>query len=549
MLIRTIARAAAVAGLILSGAAACAQADPKPADTDALRRGVAQGAAFCKAHLASAPPDLKLGEVEEFCTCMGVHEFAMSEMTNEAKASLRPRQQQMCVEIVRKQGQAPVSAPGPAATPATPSASPPAAPATAEQPARNAPAAAALPPPVERFDQWTLNTNITGAPVAYARATDSDIVVAFMMYCRAKDSIGLRVRFKGGAHEKDIGLNMGGDVVEFTPDKNGVVSQKSWADFLKFWLENEKHFTPARRKEPDYSGVLGIFTPKREIGGINLDGLGDARKRLLQMCADAITKGAPEGNYITTGLAAFDAEVLVGSAPNGTPSSVVVVAPHASSEPAQPVARRPGTLPFEGEWRQSTNDTCQGSQTITRKAVVERPSGSVDTFKVLGLKQLSDTAYNLTVRVHDVAGHGTSTRNRVLRLDMKGEDAMTGTGPYYDGRTVEFLRCPDRAPSGAAAVAPKPKAVTNCSAAFERNYAALRRKELDLAGQTGAVMQSTPRFFWNFCPIVRQEIAAAQQIIAAANACPSHPRAVGIRSEATAKLAKRQRELARPNCV
>lgn len=123
-----------------------AQAPAPSAETDALRRGVVQGAAICKANLASAPADLKLGEVEEFCTCMGVHEFAMSEMTNEAKASLRPRQQQMCVEIVRKQG----TAPAPATTPAAPPSPPPAPSVAAEQPAANAPAPAAAQPMARR---------------------------------------------------------------------------------------------------------------------------------------------------------------------------------------------------------------------------------------------------------------------------------------------------------------------------------------------------------------------------------------------------------------
>ena len=549
---------------MLASAAASAQTPAQADPTEALRRGTAEGAAYCKANLASAPGDLKIGEIEAFCTCMGVHEFAMSGMTDEAKASLRPRQQQMCVEIVRKQGQAPA----PAITPAAPLSPPPAPPVTAEQPAANVPAAAAQPPAVERIEYWTLNTNITGAPVAYARATDSDIVAAFMMYCRAKDSIGLRVTFKGGFHEKNVGVNLAGDVNEFELDRNGVVAQKGWAEFVKDWLATEKHFTPERRKQPDYSGEMEIITPKRAIGKITLDGLGDARKRLLAMCADAIAKGAPEGNYITTGLAAFDKEILVGSAPNGTPASVVVVAPRAPAESAQPVARRPGMLPFEGEWRQSTNDTCEGSQTITRKTMVERPSGSVDTFKVLGVKQLSNTIFDLTVRVHDVAGHGMPTQNRVLRLTMKGEDAMSGTGPYFSGQTVEFLRCPDVAlPREAARLEPRaakpearaegtshpartvPKTQPNCSAAFERTYVPLRKRELQLAGAFGAHMRSTPQFFWDFCPFAREEIAIARRIITAANACPTSRLAVQAKSNAASTIARRQQQMARPRCM
>lgn len=548
MLARTIGRAAAVAGFILSGGLAWAQTDQKPADMDALRRGVAQGAAFCKANLGSAPPDLKLGEVEEFCTCMGVHEFAMTDMTNEAKTSLRPRQQQMCVEIVRKQGTTPAPAPAQAVPPSPP----PAAPAPAEPPAVSAPApAAAQPPAVERIEQWTLNTNITGAPVAYARASDSNILAAIMMYCRAKDSIGLRVVYKG-AHEKQLSLNQAGDVTEFNTDKNGLVSQKAWADFLKEWLESEKYFTPARRKQPGYSGGMMISAGTRDSGSISLDGLGDARKRLLAMCADAIGKGAPEGNYITTGLAAFDTEVLVGSAPPGTPASVAVVAPRAEAEPARPVARRPGALPFEGTWRLRAEEACGSNMgmTITKDAIFQGAPGNVSVSKIIAVKRLNEMAYRLTIQEAEKQRSGRTT----VHIGIENGDAITGDGPIFPGHSVEYLRCPDRAPSGAAAVAPRaparePKAAPNCSATFERTYAALRRKETDLAGQTGALMQNTPRFFWDFCPITRQSLAVWKQIVAAVNACPSHPRAAGIKSEATARVAKRQQELQRPRCM
>lgn len=545
MLARTISRAAAAAGFILSGAVAWAQTDPKPAIPEALR----QGAALCKANLGSAPPDLKLGEVEEFCTCMGVNEYAMQDMTNEAKASLRPRQQQMCMEIVRKQGETPARAQ--ASTPSLPQA----APAPAEQPAASppAPAAASQPPAVERFEQWTINTNITGAPVAYARATNSDAVAAFIMYCRARDSIGLRVRYKSGSIEKLVGLNMAGDVTEFDTDKNGLVPQKSWADFVKYWLENEKHFTPERRKQPDYSGVIELSTGTRDNGQINLDGLGDTRKRLLTICADAIAKGAPEGNYITTGLAAFDTEILVGSAPNGTPASVAVVAPRSPIESAQPAARRPGMLPFEGEWRQVTNDTCEGSQTITRKTIVERPTGSVDSYKVLGFKQFSDTAFNLTVRVHDTLGHGTPTRNQVLRLTMKGENAMSGTGPYYDGQTVEFLRCPDRLPAGASAAAPSapvgaPKATPRCNvseaqieAQFTREAAALReRVKAEFMG-TGNLSNRTA------CANMRRMNAFHQDVIKRVNACEALPSRNKIITAHRGYIAKNNAAISRNN--
>ena len=81
----------------------------------------------------------------------------------------------------------------------------------------------------------------------------------------------------------------------------------------------EKH-TPAEvRKQPDYSGVMDITAQRRIIGKINLDGLTEARERMRILCADAIGKGAPAGNYLTTGLDGFDPEVIVGGLP-GTAS-------------------------------------------------------------------------------------------------------------------------------------------------------------------------------------------------------------------------------------
>lgn len=329
MLARTIGQAAAVAGFILSGVVAWAQTDQKPAVPDAMRQGVAQGAAFCKAHLASAPADLKLGEVEEFCTCMGVNEYAMQDMTNEAKASLRPRQQQMCMEIVRKQGQAPA----PAATPAAPPSPPPAPPVTAEQPAANAPGpvAASQPPAVEQIEQWSITSNASGAPVAFARATDSTSVAAFMMFCRAKDAVGWRVRYKSGFNEKKVGFSIAGWDYDFRTDANGIAVQKDWADFLQHWRTIDN---PQVRKQPGYSGVMDIYASNRVIGKTNIDGLPEAHARMRSLCAEAIAKGTPAGNYLSTGLVGFDPEVIVGAAPNGTPSGVSVVAPRVPQQQA-----------------------------------------------------------------------------------------------------------------------------------------------------------------------------------------------------------------------
>jgi hypothetical protein len=414
-----------LAGCLFAASAVTAQTSPSPGPDD-LRRKVTEGTEFCRNTLASAPPDIKIGEVEEFCACMGVQEAAMGEMAEAGKVSLRPQLQQMCVGTLRsRQGQGAAS-PAPAVTPAAPAGSQTPAPIAAPEAASSA--AAAATPAVEKIEQWTINTNIAGAPIAYVRAMDAPAVEAFTMYCRAKDAIGLRVKFKSGFGEKEISFPMAGWEIPLVIGSNGLVTQGSWAEFVKTWLDEEKN-TRADRKLPDYSGVRDFTVKQRLSGKANLDGLTATRERMRSLCADAIAKGVAAGNYLTTGLAAFDPEVLVGAAPSGTPVGVLAVAP-----------RAPGAEP-------------------------------------------------------------------------------------------------------------KPKATPDCAAAFERNYAALRRKELDLAGQTGAVMQTQPRFFWDFCPITRQEIAVAKQILAAANACPSHRNAAGIKSQALAKLAKRQAELQRPRCM
>lgn len=140
----------------MCGIAAAAQT-PAPAAVELPRAGAIEGAAFCKANLASAPPGLMLGEVEQFCTCMGVQETAMfrGDMTDAAKASLRPQLQQMCVAIVRNQAQSP----GQAAAPAVPSATPPAPP-VAAQPAPAASPRAAEAPRNPFFGLWAESQSI-----------------------------------------------------------------------------------------------------------------------------------------------------------------------------------------------------------------------------------------------------------------------------------------------------------------------------------------------------------------------------------------------------
>lgn len=129
------------AAMLLVSAAASAQtpADADPAE--ALRRGTAEGAAYCKANLASAPGDLKVGEIEAFCSCMGVNEYAMKSMDDATKAMLRPRQQQTCIASLRKDS-APAQTVMPASPPVPAMAQPP-------QAAPAAPAPVPAPPATE----------------------------------------------------------------------------------------------------------------------------------------------------------------------------------------------------------------------------------------------------------------------------------------------------------------------------------------------------------------------------------------------------------------
>lgn len=321
-----------LAGCLFTASAVTAQTSPSPGPDD-LRRKVTEGVEFCRKTLASAPPDIKIGEVEEFCACMGVQEAAMGEMAEAGKASLRPQLQQMCVGTLRgRQGQGAAS-PAPAAPPAPAAGSQTPVPIAAPEAASSA--AAAATPAVEKIEQWTINTNIAGAPIAYVRAMDAPAVEAFTMYCRAKDAIGLRVKFKSGFGEKEISFPMAGWEIPLVIGSNGLVTQGSWAEFVKAWLDDEKN-TRADRKLPDYSGVRDFTVKQRISGKANLDGLTATRERMRSLCADAIAKGVAAGNYLTTGLAAFDPEVLVGAAPSGAPAGVPVVAPRGPAVEAKP---------------------------------------------------------------------------------------------------------------------------------------------------------------------------------------------------------------------
>jgi len=427
-----------LAGCLFAASAVTAQTSQSPGADD-LRRKVTEGTEFCRKTLASAPPDIKIGEVEEFCACMGVQEAAMGEMAEAGKASLRPQLQQMCVGTLRSRQGLGTASPAPAVMPAAPGSSG-ATPGSAEPPRTAPPAAAAI----TRFEAWSLTTNRAGASIAYIRtAPFQDVpsakapqpapaVDAFIMYCRAKDAIGLRALAKPGLRLDRVEFAIGGWGTIVKLGANGVANPKDWTQLVKDLAEADKHNPPPDQRQ-NFDPYIEFQLSRQQNGPpggrVNVDGIGAARVRLRTLCADAAATGGPIGNFDTTGIEGFPEEAIVPAAPNRTPVGVPAIAPRAS------------------------------------------------------------------------------------------------------------------------AVEAKPKAAPDCAAAFERNYAALRRKELDLAGQTGAVMQTQPRFFWDFCPITRQEIAVAKQILAAANACPSHRNAAAIKSQALAKLAKRQAELQRPRCM
>lgn len=323
---------AAFAAGILATSIAGAQTPPA-SGSEELRRKAAEGADACRKDLASAPADITLGEVDDFCTCMGVQDAAMSEMPGADRTILLPQLQQICVGIIRKQGPRPPA--GQIAAPPAPAASPPPQ-AVAEPPRAASATVAGSAAPLEKIEQWTITNNRVGAPIAFVLATNTPAVAGFLMYCRARDAIGMRVGFKPGFSEKRVSFPMGGWDIPLVIGSNGLVTQASWALFVKDWLETEKHTPPEIRSRPDYNGAMDITASRRVIGKANLDGLGAARERLRVLCAAAIDNGAPAGNYLTTGIEGFPPEVIIGTPPAGTPAEVAIVGPGAPAAAGKP---------------------------------------------------------------------------------------------------------------------------------------------------------------------------------------------------------------------
>ncbi|HEV7259493.1 MAG TPA: hypothetical protein VGN82_17055 [Bosea sp. (in: a-proteobacteria)] len=326
-------------------AAAQARA-PALAETEALRRGAAEGAAYCKANITTAPGDLAISEIEAFCSCMGVNEFAMTSMDDATKAMLRPRQQQACVAEIRK---------GPAPSQAAPTA--PVLPETARV-VPTPPASAST----EQVEAWTLTRNRAGAPIAYVRATpvkdppsgggaDRPLPVdAFLMFCRAPDTIGFRVLFKPGNRENGIAMTLSaGNATEAKLDRHGVATQQAWASLVQDWEEGERHTPADVRTSPDFNpstdfGFIrgqGSKAAYHIAGNVVLEGLGAARTRLRSQCATAVANGAPVGNFDTTGIDGFADEnvVLPASVTAGAPPKTGLAKIHSEAECRQLVAR------------------------------------------------------------------------------------------------------------------------------------------------------------------------------------------------------------------
>lgn len=333
------ALAGALAAVFLAvGPASAQQAEADPAE--ARRRGVAEGAASCKANISTAPSDLAIGEIEAFCSCMGANEFAMASMDEATKGLLRPRQQQTCLADIRK-GSTPVQAAAPASPPATTApapavpASPPAAAVAAPPPqaAPAVPAPTAQPPaPARKLETWTLATNRGGAPIAYVRAipnheltqanqpAEPPRVEAAVMYCRSKDSVGLRVLFKPGVREDGIRFSYAGEGEQVELDRYGAAAQKNWAAVAREWqdIETRRHGTAAQDPISDTDFLVeATFMRKQGAsvvfdtgGNLNFAGITAMRNRLREQCAEAIGRGVKAGNFETTGVAGFPAENL-----------------------------------------------------------------------------------------------------------------------------------------------------------------------------------------------------------------------------------------------
>lgn len=149
------------AAMLLASSVALAQAPVETDPSEVLRRGTAEGAAYCKANLASAPGDLKVGEIEAFCSCMGVNEYAMKSMDDATKAMLRPRQQQTCIASLRKDA-APAQAAVPSPLPAVAAPAPVPAPVLPSSPPVATPAAAPVAGRADRLPfegTWRLRVN------------------------------------------------------------------------------------------------------------------------------------------------------------------------------------------------------------------------------------------------------------------------------------------------------------------------------------------------------------------------------------------------------
>lgn len=547
-----------VAGGLLASSVVWAQTPPGPAK-DELRQKIAEGAEACRKTLGSAPPEVKLGEIEDFCTCMGVQEAAMSEMAGADRTALRPQLQQMCVGIIRKNVQNPASPPASQPASSPPPAAPSVVPSVAEIP-RN-----------PFFGLWAESErDCTAASTNEIPDSGNFVFIGEKTHYDRFDRCRI-TGTQGGGQERNYSLSCYGEgeakkiasrVTYTLSGSGGLLRQAGAAPASRLMICSRR--APGWVREVGRSLFNVVESDAASSASVASSSPAVATK-ILSWTLTANGAGAPVA-YVRT--VPDQMAIRAGYAPTPPIVDALMMYCRAKDSIGLRTILKPGAresriaINFAGDAFPLALDR-QGLAAQKDWAAVAKEWEGIQKGITEADRQRPDYAPHVEIlygKGYQIGGNidldgMPQARDRLRAQCAEAIASGVPAGNYRTsgidgfGEDVVAVSAPTGVLPGSSAVIPKPKAAPDCSAAFERSYSALRRKELDLAGQTGAVMQTQPRFFWNFCPIVQQEIAAAKQIIAAANACPSHRRAASIKAEATTKLAKRQRELARPKCM
>lgn len=194
------------------------------------------------------------------------------------------------------------------------------------------------------------------------------------------------------------------------------------------------------------------------------------------------------------------------------------------AESAEPVARRPGMLPFEGTWRLRAEEACGSpmGMTITKAAIIQGATGNVETSEIIAVKRVNEMSYRLTIRDADSLRSGRPTRKTVY-IGIENSNAITGDGPIFPGHSVQYLRCPDQVPAGAVPVKPQPKPAApalgeaECRALLKRTGDAMMPKMQQLIPALNNV--SSPA---QFCNASRQTVAFHNEVKQRIAACSAH---------------------------